>query len=328
MLAGDRPFNEVADVWSLGCVLYHMLCLQQPFTGTNLLSVVSSIVSCEYPPVPDTYSDTLRDLVASMLTRDPAERPTIADVALRIAPQLMKQLDRSTVRLHALEHHVKQASSRAPPSSSGRPSLRKTGSGSPLLSSLRVTVSPHAIRAVGDPYEPLFRRLHQLMVVTDLPPSLRPDARVLQLKSFRQHLFSGSAAQLKLGLKKLQDGVSEAMELDSGRATFAELRATLDAVVEDMGFTADYAEEAAGSEGARPAGEDGKSSESGMESDGSDVSDIASSRPSSTRSRRGRSAPHRKSSLRRPRSGSGSGSTIGSVLPPADGFALPSARRK
>ena len=40
----QEHYTEKADVWSLGCVLYHIIMLRPPFDGTNPLSVASKIV--------------------------------------------------------------------------------------------------------------------------------------------------------------------------------------------------------------------------------------------------------------------------------------------
>jgi serine/threonine protein kinase len=47
----QEEYTEKADVWSLGCVLYHCMCLRPPFEGSNPLSVASKIVEGAYEPV-------------------------------------------------------------------------------------------------------------------------------------------------------------------------------------------------------------------------------------------------------------------------------------
>jgi NIMA (never in mitosis gene a)-related kinase len=32
----DQPYNEKSDIWSLGCVLYEMICLKPPFFSEDL----------------------------------------------------------------------------------------------------------------------------------------------------------------------------------------------------------------------------------------------------------------------------------------------------
>lgn len=68
---------------SLGCVLYELCTLKHAFDAQNLLGLVWKIVSESYPPIPDFYSAPLHGLVASMLAKDPALRPSI-DVILEL----------------------------------------------------------------------------------------------------------------------------------------------------------------------------------------------------------------------------------------------------
>ena len=72
----QERYTEKADVWSLGCVLYHILMLKPPFDGTNPLSVASRIVEGSYEPVSDppggvAYSMPLKQLVKAMMTVNP-----------------------------------------------------------------------------------------------------------------------------------------------------------------------------------------------------------------------------------------------------------------
>ena len=47
----QEHYTEKADVWSLGCVVYHMMMLRPPFDGSNPLSVASKIVEGSYEEV-------------------------------------------------------------------------------------------------------------------------------------------------------------------------------------------------------------------------------------------------------------------------------------
>ncbi len=70
----DHPYNRKSDIWALGCVVYEMCALAPPFTGTNLMKVVSRILSGTYAPLPPPYSPALADAVACMLQSDPESR--------------------------------------------------------------------------------------------------------------------------------------------------------------------------------------------------------------------------------------------------------------
>ena len=75
----QAPYSAKADVWSLGCVVYHMMMLRPPFDGTNPLSVAHKIVEGCFDPLADPppgaglppYSPQLKGLVGAMMTVDP-----------------------------------------------------------------------------------------------------------------------------------------------------------------------------------------------------------------------------------------------------------------
>jgi serine/threonine protein kinase len=121
-------YGAKADVWSLGCVLYHMLALVPPFRGSNPLAMAQDIVEGRYPSleplvrrksiashapngavggggdvpggdVPGSggaglYSAALVGLVDRLLTVDSKRRPSISEVAAACAPRLTRSLDR------------------------------------------------------------------------------------------------------------------------------------------------------------------------------------------------------------------------------------------
>ncbi|XP_030639021.1 serine/threonine-protein kinase Nek11 [Chanos chanos] len=77
-----RGYDSKSDIWSLGCILYEMCCLEHAFEGHNFLSVVMKIVEGSSPCLPDTYSRELNSIMQSMLEKDPLSRISAAD-ALR-----------------------------------------------------------------------------------------------------------------------------------------------------------------------------------------------------------------------------------------------------
>jgi serine/threonine-protein kinase len=72
-----------SDVYALGVVLYEMLTGTCPFTGRNATEVIAKHISAPVPKLSDQEPETpvaLVRLVERMLAKDPAGRPTTADL--------------------------------------------------------------------------------------------------------------------------------------------------------------------------------------------------------------------------------------------------------
>lgn len=41
----NQVYNEKADIWSFGCIIYELMSLKAPFTGTNPLLLAKNIVN-------------------------------------------------------------------------------------------------------------------------------------------------------------------------------------------------------------------------------------------------------------------------------------------
>jgi len=78
VLRGDA-YDFSSDLWSLGCILYELGKLKSPFKseGLNLYSLFQKISKGDYPPLPDDFSQPMIDLVSSLLTLEPDDRPDI-----------------------------------------------------------------------------------------------------------------------------------------------------------------------------------------------------------------------------------------------------------
>jgi NIMA (never in mitosis gene a)-related kinase len=79
-VCGSRPYNDKADIWSLGCLIYEMVRLHPPFRAKSLPELHRNILASEPPSMPPQISDELRFLVSSMLVKDPARRPSARDI--------------------------------------------------------------------------------------------------------------------------------------------------------------------------------------------------------------------------------------------------------
>ncbi|NXE05258.1 NEK11 kinase, partial [Lophotis ruficrista] len=85
-----QGYDTKSDIWSLGCILYEMCCMNHAFTGHNFLSVVLKIVEGDTPSLPDRYPSKLNAVLCSMLNKNPLLRPAAAEI-LKI-PYIDEQL--------------------------------------------------------------------------------------------------------------------------------------------------------------------------------------------------------------------------------------------
>ncbi|KAL5211884.1 hypothetical protein ABZP36_022731 [Zizania latifolia] len=88
VLAGG--YDEAADVWSAGVILYILLSGIPPFWGKTKLKIFECIRSTQlrFPSDPwDKVSDSARELITEMLRRDPRRMLTAKQVLGETLPQ-------------------------------------------------------------------------------------------------------------------------------------------------------------------------------------------------------------------------------------------------
>lgn len=90
-----KPYGFAADLYSLGCTLFELTTLVQPFDGPNPLYLRRAVLKRQFQARLDTddfYSQELRDLILlRLLHPDPAQRLT-ADSLMRV-PEVASRLD-------------------------------------------------------------------------------------------------------------------------------------------------------------------------------------------------------------------------------------------
>ena len=76
-----RAYNNKADIWSMGILLYEMCALDVPIKAANLHDLYKRIMNFRHvPSLPRQYSKEVKDLIKSMLCTDGSRRPTIKDL--------------------------------------------------------------------------------------------------------------------------------------------------------------------------------------------------------------------------------------------------------
>lgn len=76
----SQPYDLKSDMWSLGCVLYEMMSLKHAFDASDMSSLVMKILRGEHLPIPQQFSQELRDLVRLLLNKNPKQRPSAEQV--------------------------------------------------------------------------------------------------------------------------------------------------------------------------------------------------------------------------------------------------------
>jgi serine/threonine protein kinase len=83
----QRPINAATDIFSLGVVLYELASGANPFRADSGGATTRLIQGIEAHPLPvqgNAISPELNRVVRAMLSKSPADRPTAAEVALRL----------------------------------------------------------------------------------------------------------------------------------------------------------------------------------------------------------------------------------------------------
>ena len=95
-LVQGGPYDRSADVWALGCTLYHVMALQPPWmdqipSGKGPVALLMNLAkviqegSLDLEALRAHYSEELCAVLAAMVSKEGASRPALRDL-LRTAP--------------------------------------------------------------------------------------------------------------------------------------------------------------------------------------------------------------------------------------------------
>ncbi|XP_061473994.1 serine/threonine-protein kinase Nek4 isoform X2 [Rhineura floridana] len=79
-LFSNKLYNYKSDVWALGCCAYEMATLKHAFNAKDMNSLVYRIIEGKLPPMPKDYSIQLKELIRTMLSKKPEERPSVRSI--------------------------------------------------------------------------------------------------------------------------------------------------------------------------------------------------------------------------------------------------------
>ncbi|XP_065605652.1 serine/threonine-protein kinase Nek4 isoform X1 [Cyrtonyx montezumae] len=79
-LFSNKPYNYKSDVWALGCCVYEMATLKHAFNAKDMNSLVYRIIEGKLPPMPKDYSTQLVEIIQTMLSKKPEQRPSVKSI--------------------------------------------------------------------------------------------------------------------------------------------------------------------------------------------------------------------------------------------------------
>jgi serine/threonine protein kinase len=85
------PYDFKVDIWSVGCSLYHLACLEPPFSGDNLIVLGNNIVKTKQKVIPGEYSKQLSDLIEKLLSKKSDNRPSAKEAFTYIPDSVIRE---------------------------------------------------------------------------------------------------------------------------------------------------------------------------------------------------------------------------------------------
>ncbi len=91
--ADGQPVDSRADLFSLGCVLYHAATGRQPFTGPSVRAILKKVLLDQPPPPARVCSElpvALSELIEQLLAKEPHQRPASARAVIAALQAILR----------------------------------------------------------------------------------------------------------------------------------------------------------------------------------------------------------------------------------------------
>ncbi|XP_042835064.1 serine/threonine-protein kinase Nek4 isoform X6 [Panthera tigris] len=114
-LFSNKPYNYKSDVWALGCCVYEMATLKHAFNAKDMNSLVYRIIEGKLPPMPKDYSPELAELIRTMLSKRPEERPSVRSILRQ--PYIKRQISLflEATKAKTSKNNIKNGDSKSKP---------------------------------------------------------------------------------------------------------------------------------------------------------------------------------------------------------------------
>ncbi|NWT89582.1 NEK4 kinase, partial [Lanius ludovicianus] len=111
-LFSNKPYNYKSDVWALGCCVYEMATLKHAFNAKDMNSLAYRIIEGKLPPMPKDYSPQLVEIIQTMLSKKPEERPSVKNILRQ--PYIKQQISLflEATKAKAARNHKKTVNSK------------------------------------------------------------------------------------------------------------------------------------------------------------------------------------------------------------------------
>uniref|UniRef100_UPI003B3A3B49 serine/threonine-protein kinase n=1 Tax=Pseudactinotalea sp. TaxID=1926260 RepID=UPI003B3A3B49 len=102
--AMGKAAQGVGDIYALGVIAYEALVGRRPFTGSTQVDIAFAHVNQPVPAMPDKIDPRVRDVVMSMLDKDPERRPRSGASLGRILDALHREMHTETAQGRLAPH--------------------------------------------------------------------------------------------------------------------------------------------------------------------------------------------------------------------------------